>query len=178
MDQQIEQIEPWSAKGSNKRHRVFDGAMFLGGSGPQDQLKVGPFDRWIIQKGIPTRRWAEGPANLSTSRTRDNFIIISQGGKKEEFYDWSWKGGSLRTTLSILEKEVRPKRRFGTPQIENTVFTPVFDSLKWHILLPPLFEDQHVSPWFELEITNKIKIQFSLLSTLQKMKCLWLYFKI
>ena len=37
-------IEPWSAKGSKKCHRVFDSAKFLGGRGPQEQLKVGPFD--------------------------------------------------------------------------------------------------------------------------------------
>ena len=46
MYQKIEQIEPWSAKGSKKRHRVFDNATFRGGRGPQDELKVGPCDHW------------------------------------------------------------------------------------------------------------------------------------
>ena len=58
MDQQIEKIGPWSAKGSKKCHRLFDGAKFLGGRGPQDQLKVGPFDHWTIHKGS---RHAVGP---------------------------------------------------------------------------------------------------------------------
>jgi hypothetical protein len=33
------------------------------------------------------------------------------------------------TTLSIPEKEVRPKRRFGAPKIKN-VYTPDFDFLE------------------------------------------------
>ena len=38
------------------------------------------------------------------------------------FNGWSRKGGSLRITLNISEKEVRPKRRFGHPtsQIESS----------------------------------------------------------
>ena len=65
MDQQIEKIGPWSAKGSKKCHRLFDDAKFLGGRGPQDQLKVGPFDHWTIQKGS---RHAVGPKARRMSR--------------------------------------------------------------------------------------------------------------
>ena len=38
--------------------RVFASAKFLGGRGPQNQLKVGPFDHWTSQKGS---RHAVGP---------------------------------------------------------------------------------------------------------------------
>ena len=64
MNQQIEKNEPWSAKASPNGLMPFCDTKFLGGRGPQDQLKVGPFDHWTIQKMIPTRRWAEGPANI------------------------------------------------------------------------------------------------------------------
>ena len=42
--------------------------------------------------------------------------------KYAKVYGWSRKGGSLITTFSISQKEVRPKRRFGTPEIEKNVF--------------------------------------------------------
>ena len=45
-------------------------------------------------------------------------------------YGWSRKGGSLNTTLSVPEKEVRPRRRFGTPKNENIVFVSFFDLLE------------------------------------------------
>ena len=54
----IDKIEPWSAKASPKALTPFDGAKFLGGRGPQDQWKVGPFDHWTIHKGS---RQAVGP---------------------------------------------------------------------------------------------------------------------
>ena len=45
------------------------------------------------------------------------------------------------------EKEIRPKRRFGTPQIDFFVFQLKMISLKRHILTSsPLFEKQHISP--------------------------------
>ena len=58
MDPKIEQIGPWSAKGSKKCHRLFDNAKFPGGRGPQDQLEVGPFDHLTVHKGS---RHAVGP---------------------------------------------------------------------------------------------------------------------
>ena len=45
MGQQIQQIEPWSAQVSKKGLREFNSAKFLGGRGPLEQLKIGPFDR-------------------------------------------------------------------------------------------------------------------------------------
>ena len=50
MAPKIKKIGAWNAKGSKKCLRVFNDAKFLGGRGPQDQLKVGPFDYWTIQK--------------------------------------------------------------------------------------------------------------------------------
>ena len=55
------------------------------------------------------------------NRTDDTYNKIRNN------YGWSRKGGSLRTTLSILEKEVRPKRRFGSPNWHFVVYTPDFD---------------------------------------------------
>ena len=51
-------IESWSGKGSPKWLRVFDDMKFLGWRGPQDQLKIGPFDRKNIHIGS---RHAKGP---------------------------------------------------------------------------------------------------------------------
>ena len=45
MGRQIQQIEPWSAKESKKELRLFGNAKFLGGRGPLEQLKIGPFDQ-------------------------------------------------------------------------------------------------------------------------------------
>ena len=45
------------------------------------------------------------------------------------------------------EKEVHPKRRFGTPQMEKMFFNHKSISLKWHILTSsPLFKKQHTRP--------------------------------
>ena len=48
VDQIIEKVEPWSAKGSPRGLTPFAYAKFSGGRGPQDQLKVGPYEHWTI----------------------------------------------------------------------------------------------------------------------------------
>ena len=85
-------------------------------------------------------------------------------------YGWSRKGDSLRTTSSIPEKEVRPKRSFGLPKTKCLSFIlPISIALKWHILkFSPLFEKQHIRPWFEPNITKtrdqSSTFQFSIMS--------------
>ena len=89
-----------------------------------------------------------------------------------KFYEngWSRTTVSFRTTLSIPENEVRPKRKFGPPIDILSFIQPISISLKWHILIySPLFEKQHLSPWFELKIANNeiatFKIQTFNIST-------------
>ena len=68
-------------------------------------------------------------------------------------YGRSRKGGSLRTTLSIPEKKVRPKRRFGTPTFEDNIFASIFDFLEMaHTNLFLLYSKNSISA---LEFTNK-----------------------
>ena len=54
------------------------------------------------------------------------------------------------------DKEVRPKRSFGSPKTWKLCsFNSKLISLKWHILTPsPLFEKQHISLYFKVKITR------------------------
>ena len=133
MHQQIEQIEPWSAKGSEKGLRLFGNAKFLGGSPPPtSSLKVRPLGQPDHRQRIPTRRWAEGPAKFtaisdhipySRNFIADTFLLcfvswlasqLSKPYVVSQPINHASPSSALRSAaLTFMIWWLRNKRRFG-----------------------------------------------------------------
>ena len=57
------------------------------------------------------------------------------------------------------ENQGSPEKEVRYPQIENIVFTSIFDFLEMaHIHFFSSSRKQHVSPWFEIKITRTIEL--------------------